>query len=115
MGGTLGCSDGARSHNRDALAGGIHGYPDGEPARCCQQWRWPPLVWFPTERLTRVGKLALFLTGLYLASSVHLSLIVRKRHMPGQVPSLTNCLRRFLDNPRVGARNYYCLHTLVNH
>jgi Transposase DDE domain len=63
--------------------------------------------WFPTDRVTRVCNLALFLTGLYLARSVHLPLIVRKWHIPGQLPSLTNRLRRFLDNPRVCAWDYY--------
>lgn len=63
--------------------------------------------WWPDERVTRVRNLALFLTGLYLAASVHLSFIVRKWQVPGRVPSLTNRLRRFLDNPRVCVRDYY--------
>jgi hypothetical protein len=54
-----------------------------------------------------VRNLALFLTGLYLAGSVHLPFIVRKWPTPGKIPSLVNRLRRFLGNPRVCVRDYY--------
>jgi hypothetical protein len=54
-----------------------------------------------------VRNLALLLTGLYLARKVHLSLIAEEWHLPGQIPSLANRLRRFLDNPRVVVRDYY--------
>jgi hypothetical protein len=47
------------------------------------------------------------MTGMYLASSVHLSHIARKLPLPGQVVSLTNRLRRFVDNPRVKVWRYY--------
>ena len=65
------------------------------------------IKWLPAERITRVRNLALFLTGLYLSRSVHLSLIARKWHLPGQELSLVNRLRRFLNNPRVHVRDYY--------
>ena len=63
--------------------------------------------WQPGERITRVRNLALLLTGLYLSRKVHLSLIVRRWPTPGKVPSLVNRLQRFLDNPRVGVRDYH--------
>jgi hypothetical protein len=49
----------------------------------------------------------LFLTGLQLAGSVHLSHIARKLPTPGKLPSLVNRMRRFLDNPRVAIRDFY--------
>ena len=63
--------------------------------------------WLPDERITRVRNLALFLTGLYLSRKVHLSLIAEEWHLSGKIPSLTNRLRRFLDNPKVSVRDYY--------
>ena len=63
--------------------------------------------WLPDERITRVRNLALFLTGLYLGASVHLSFITRKWPTPGKLPSLVNRLRRFLDNPRISVRDFY--------
>lgn len=63
--------------------------------------------WMPGERITRLRNLALFLTGLQLAGSVHLSHIARKLPTPGKLPSLVNRLRRFLDNPRVAIRDFY--------
>jgi hypothetical protein len=63
--------------------------------------------WLPNERITRLRNLALFLSGLYLAGSVHLSHIARELPTPGKLPSLVNRLRRFLNNPRVGARDFY--------
>jgi hypothetical protein len=58
----------------------------------------------PQERVTRQRNLALLVTGMYLAASVHLSQIVSKWPLPGKAVSLTNRLRRFLDNPRVAVR-----------
>lgn len=63
--------------------------------------------WLPEERITRKRNLALLVVGLYRASSVHLSKIVVKWPLPGQLPSLTNRLRRFLDNERVGRADYF--------
>ena len=63
--------------------------------------------WLPDERVTRLRNLALFLTRLYLAASVHLGHVVRKWHTPGKLPSLANRLRRFLDNPRVCVHDLY--------
>jgi hypothetical protein len=63
--------------------------------------------WLPSERITRVRNLALFLTGLYLGRKVHLSLIAEEWHLSGKTPSLVNRLRRFLDNPKVSVRDYY--------
>jgi hypothetical protein len=61
----------------------------------------------PQERVTRQRNLALLVTGMYLAASVHLSRIVSKWPLPGKAVSLTNRLRRFLDNPRVAVRAWY--------
>jgi hypothetical protein len=64
-------------------------------------------TWLPAERVTRLRNLALLLTGLYMAASVHLGHIARKLPTPGKLPSLVNRMRRFLDNPRVGVRDFY--------
>jgi hypothetical protein len=63
--------------------------------------------WLPEERITRLRNLAWLMTGMYLARSVHLSHVARKLPLPGQVVSLANRLRRFLDNPRVSVWRYY--------
>ena len=63
--------------------------------------------WLPEERVTRLRNLAWLMTGLFLARSVHLSHIARKLPLKGQVVSLVNRLRRFLDNPRVDIWRYY--------
>jgi hypothetical protein len=63
--------------------------------------------WLPRERITRLRNLAWLMTGMYLAGSVHLSHIARKLPLPGQVSSLTNRMRRFVDNPRVNVWRYY--------
>ena len=63
--------------------------------------------WLPEERITRLRNLAWLMTGLFLARSVHLSHIARKLPLPGRIDSLTNRLRRFLDNPRVDVWSYY--------
>ena len=63
--------------------------------------------WLPGERITRLRNLALFISGLYLAGAVHLSHIARELPTPGKLPSLANRLRRFLNNPRVGVRDFY--------
>jgi len=63
--------------------------------------------WLPEERITRLRNLAWLATGLFLAGSVHLSHIARRLPLRGQVVSLTNRLRRFLDNPRVDVWRYY--------
>jgi hypothetical protein len=63
--------------------------------------------WLPGERITRIRNLALLLSGLYLARKVHLSLIAEEWHLPGKLPSLTNRLRRFLDNSGVSVCGYY--------
>jgi hypothetical protein len=64
-------------------------------------------TWLPEQRVTRLRNLALFVTGLYLANSVHLGYIARKLPVEGKVLSLVNRLRRFLDNPRVEVRAWY--------
>jgi hypothetical protein len=63
--------------------------------------------WLPTERSTRVSNMALFITGLYLSNQPHLSKIVRKWPLLGKLPSLTNRLWRFLNNPRVVVEDWY--------
>lgn len=63
--------------------------------------------WLPTERRTRIRNMALFLTGLYLSGKPHLSKIVRKWPLWGKLPSLTNRLWRFLNNPRVAVERWY--------
>lgn len=61
----------------------------------------------PDERITRLRNLALLMTGLFLARSVHLAHIARKWPSPAKLPSLTNRLRRFLSNERVDATGFY--------
>lgn len=61
----------------------------------------------PGERITRVRNLAFLMTGLHLSASIHLPKIASRGPMEGQIPSLVNRLRRFLDNPRVKVDEYY--------
>jgi hypothetical protein len=63
--------------------------------------------WLPGERSTRIQNMALFVTGLYLSGQSHLSKIVRKWWLVGKLPSLTNRLWRFLNNPRVVVEEWY--------
>jgi hypothetical protein len=63
--------------------------------------------WFPQERITRMKNLALMITGLYLGKSVQIPKIVRKWHVAGQLPSLTNRMRRYLDNGYVCVEKIY--------
>ena len=63
--------------------------------------------WLPEERITRLRNLSMFVTGLFLASSVYLSKIASELPIPGKNPSLVNRLRRFLKNPRVAVRHFY--------
>ena len=63
--------------------------------------------WLPAERSTRIQNMALFVTGLYLSGQPHLSKIVRKWPLAGKLPSLTNRLWRFLNNPRVVVEEWY--------
>ena len=51
--------------------------------------------------------MALFITGLYLSGQPHLSKIVRKWPLMGKLPSLTNRLWRFMNNPRVDVALWY--------
>ena len=61
----------------------------------------------PDERVTRRRNLALLMSGLFLAGSVHLALIVRSWPLPSKLTSLTNRLRRFLSNERLKPRRVY--------
>jgi hypothetical protein len=61
----------------------------------------------PTERITRQRNLALLITGLVLARSVHLAHLVRKWPLPAKTSSLTNRLRRFLSNARLVPQRCY--------
>jgi hypothetical protein len=61
----------------------------------------------PDERITRLRNLALIMSGLFLARSVHLALIVRKWPLASKLPSLTNRLRRFLSNASVKGVRFY--------
>ena len=63
--------------------------------------------WLPQERVTRLRNMALLLLGLQLSGAIHLPLIVRKWPVAGKVPSLTNRLRRFLNNRHVSVRDWY--------
>jgi hypothetical protein len=63
--------------------------------------------WLPGERSTRIRNMALFVAGLYLSGQPHLSKIVRKWSLAGKLPSLTNRLWRFLNNPRVVVEEWY--------
>lgn len=61
----------------------------------------------PHERITRLRNLALLVTGLFLARSVHLSYVSRKWPIPAKLLSLTTRLRRFLSNDRVEIDGLY--------
>lgn len=63
--------------------------------------------WLPDERVTRMRNLALLMTGLYLSTSIHLSLIVRKWPVKAKDPSLVNRLQRFLKNEHLRPREFY--------
>ena len=63
--------------------------------------------WWPAERISRVGNIALLILGLHLSGAIHLALIVRKWPVRGKEPSLVNRLRRLWDNPRVKVREWY--------
>lgn len=69
--------------------------------------------WLPQERITRLRNMAMLMLGLQLSGAIHLPLIVRKWPLPGKLPSLTNRLRRFLDNQQVLVRDWY--HPLAQH
>jgi hypothetical protein len=68
--------------------------------------------WLPEERVTRLRNGVLLIAGLYLSGAVHLPHIVREWPLPGKAPSLSNRLRRFLDNRRVKVEEWY--HPLVS-
>jgi hypothetical protein len=61
--------------------------------------------------------MALFVTGLYLSGQPHLSKVVRKWPLWGKLPSLTNRLWRFLNNPKVVVEDWYepVAQTIVRH
>lgn len=61
----------------------------------------------PHERITRLRNLSLLMTGLFLARKVHLAHIARKWPLRARLPSLTNRLRRFLDNERLNPARLY--------
>jgi hypothetical protein len=63
--------------------------------------------WLPQERITRLRNMALLILGLQLSGAIHLPWIVRKWPIAGKVPSLTNRLRRFLNNNHVAVRDWY--------
>jgi hypothetical protein len=63
--------------------------------------------WLPQERRTRIRNMALFVSGLYLSGKPHLSRIARTWPLLGKLPSLTNRLWRFLNNPRVKVASWY--------
>ena len=55
----------------------------------------------PTLRITQVRNLALVMSGLLLARSVHLDRISNQLPLSAKIPSLSNRLRRFLSNKRL--------------
>lgn len=65
------------------------------------------LRFLPHERITRLRNLALVMSGLFLARSVHLGLIVRKWPLAAKLPSLENRLRRFLSNTAIDSVRLY--------
>lgn len=61
----------------------------------------------PNERSTRLRNLALLVTGLFLARSVHLTHVARKWPVPAKLLSLATRLRRFLKNERTCVDGLY--------
>ena len=63
--------------------------------------------WLPQERITRLRNMAWLIVGLQLSGAIHLPMIVRKWPLTSKLPSLTNRLRRFLNNRHVMVRDWY--------
>lgn len=63
--------------------------------------------WLPHERITRLRNMAWLIVGLQLSGAIHLPMIVRKWPLTSKLPSLTNRLRRFLNNRHVTVRDWY--------
>lgn len=61
----------------------------------------------PEQRITQVRNLALLMTGLVLARSVHLDRISNKLPLAAKIPSLSNRMRRFLSNTRLSIKTCY--------
>ena len=61
----------------------------------------------PQQRITQVRNLALLMTGLVLARSVHLDRISNHLPLEAKIPSLSNRLRRFLSNTRFCIKTCY--------
>lgn len=61
----------------------------------------------PDHRITQVRNLALMMTGLVLARSVHLDRISNQLPLAAKIPSLSNRLRRFLSNTRWPIKTCY--------
>jgi len=63
--------------------------------------------WHPSERKNRIENMALFMMGLFMGESVHLSKIVRQWPLPAKELSMVNRLRRFLNNKFVVSQTWY--------
>jgi hypothetical protein len=63
--------------------------------------------WLPQERITRLRNMALLIVGLTASGAIHLSQIADTWPLPGKSPSLTNRLRRFLNNGHVTVQEWY--------
>ena len=67
----------------------------------------PMIGFLPQERITRLRNLALLVSGLFLARSVHLTHVSRKWPVEAKLLSLEVRLRRFLNNGRAGVERLY--------
>lgn len=63
--------------------------------------------WLPRERVTRLRNMALLIVGLSASGAIHLSQIAATWPLSGKAPSLTNRLRRFLNNGQVTVHSWY--------
>lgn len=70
-------------------------------------WIGPLTQLSPDGHKSRIRNLTWLVVGLYRATSVHLSAIVRKWPMAAKNPSLWRRLERFLSNPAVQVREWY--------
>ena len=61
----------------------------------------------PVERITRQRTFVWLLVGIYQSKSVHLSKIAMKIPGDANLVSITRRLSRFLNNPKVGVREWY--------
>ena len=64
--------------------------------------------WLPDERITRIRNMALFVTGLYLSGTPHLSKIARKWPQTGKLLSFDESLMAVSEQSQSGCSALVC-------